>query len=156
VQPQDTFVTILGLAGVPVPEGIESQDVLSIARAVRESPRTLAVAGESAGRWQRDAERVLFTVIDREWCLEIAAKPEHCLLARLDCLEDVAAQHPAVVEALYTAGIEELERRGTDRMLMSWLPSQGERELPTGCRLWDFYPSNAGWRTYYSRIYLGA
>jgi hypothetical protein len=48
VQPQDIFAMILGLADVPVPEGIESQDVLSIACAGRESPRTLAVAGESA------------------------------------------------------------------------------------------------------------
>jgi arylsulfatase A-like enzyme len=155
VQPQDIFATILSLADVPVPEGIESHDVLSIARDGKQSPRRLAVAGSAAGRWQGEAERTLFTVFDQEWCLEVAAKPERCLLTHLGSLNDVASQHPAVVEELYDAGIEELERRGTDPMLMSWLRSQGEREFPAGCRLWDFYPSPAGWREYFSKLYLG-
>ncbi len=154
VQPQDIFATISGLAGVPVPEGIESHDVLSIAREGKEAPRKLALAGNTADGWRGDTKKTLFTVFDQEWCLEFAAKPENCSLTRLGSLQDVAASYPLVVEELHAAAIDEIERRGTDSALMDWLRSQGESEFPTRCRFWDFYPSPAGWSTYFGRLYV--
>jgi arylsulfatase A-like enzyme len=153
VQPQDTFATVLGLAGLPLPEGIESYDVLSLARDGQGGHRGWAVAGGAAGRWAEDVDGILFTVFDQGWYLQFAAKPERCLLTRLGSLEDVASAHPSVVEELYAAGLRELERRGADPLLMSWLHSQGEGEFPSECRLWDFYPSPPGWRTYFSQLY---
>jgi len=154
VQPHDIFPTVLGMVGIPVPEGIESYDVLSIAREGREAPRKLALAGNTADGWRGDTKKTLFTVFDQEWCLEFAANPENCRLNRLGSLEDVAASQPSVVENMHASAIDEIERRGTDPALMSWLRSKGETEFPTKCRFWDFHPSPAGWSTYFGRLYI--
>jgi hypothetical protein len=98
---------------------------------------------------------VLFTVFDHEWALEYTASPAGCRLTRLGSVEDVSADHPAVVERLRAAGLQEIERRGTVAPLVEWLRSDGEAPFPEGCQLWDFYPSPAGWRTYFQNLYLG-
>jgi arylsulfatase A-like enzyme len=155
VQPQDVFATVLGLAGLPlpVPEGIESYDVLSVARQGGDGQRAWAVAGGAAGAWPQRAEGILYTVFNQEWYLQVAARPERCLLTRLGSLEDVTSEHPAVVGEMYDAGLRELERRGTDPRLMAWLRGQGEGAFPGDCRLWDFQPSPPGWQTYFNQLY---
>jgi arylsulfatase A-like enzyme len=164
VQPQDIFATVMGLAEVAVPASasslFDSHDVLACAREGGEGSRGLALAGATADHWQSDLEgedsekRVLFTVFDREWCLEFTAKPENCGLVRLGSLEDVAADHPSVVEGLHAAAIDEMEHRGTDPALVGWLRSYGESGFPAACRFWDGYPGPAGFAPYFSRLYL--
>jgi len=166
VQPQDIFATVMGFAGVAVPESAdcpspsESYDVLTIAREGGEGPRRLALAGGRTDDWKGDLERgdaeahILFTVFDREWCLEFASKPENCRLTRLGSLEDVAADHLSVVEELHAAAIDEIEHRGTDPVLVDWLRRSGETEFPTECRFWDGYPGPAGYTAYFNRLYL--
>ena len=155
VQPQDIMATLLGLAGAPVPEGIESYDMLAVACGERQAGRDYAVSGSAATHWQQQPEGVLFTVFDHEWALEYTARAEDCRLTRLGSLEDVAAEHPDVVERMRAAGRQEVERRGTVAPLMEWLRSEGELPFPEDCRLWDFYPGPAGWEVYFQNLYLG-
>ncbi len=156
VQPQDLFATAIGLAELPVPEGIESHDVLAVARAGRDGPRQVALSGRNAGPdWAADPGRILFTVLDGEWCLEYAAAPDHCRLTRMGSLDDVAAGNPAVVQRLRAAGLEEIERRGTDPGLMQWLRAEGKADFPTQCTFWDGWPGPAGFTPYFSRLYSG-
>jgi len=164
VQPQDIFATVMGLAGVPVPESVpgpfDSHDVVAIAREHGDGPRALALAGGTADQWRGGAqpeqgqERVLFAVFDGDWCLELTAMPEHCGLVRTGALENVAADHPSVVEGLHAAAIDEIDRRGTDPALMRWLHSYGESGFPMDCRFWDGYPGPAGFMPYFTRLYL--
>jgi len=166
VQPQDIFATVLGLAGVSLPEDadgrplVESYDVLALAREGRSGPRRLALAGARADHWQETMgvaepdRRILFAVFDQEWCLEFAARPDDCRLTRLGSLEDMAGDHPTVVEALHAAAIDEIEHRGADPALVEWLRSYGESEFPTTCRFWEGYPGPAGYTAYFNRLYL--
>jgi len=152
VQPQDIFATALGLVGIGLPEGIESYDVLKLAREGKQGLRRVAVAGHRADRWQRHADQTLFTVFDDQWCLEFAAKPEDCILSRYRLLENEAASNQAIVEKLRAAGLEEIEHRGADPVLLSWLESEGEKEFPEKCRFWDGFPGPAGFAPYFSKL----
>lgn len=154
VQPQDIFATVASLAGVDMPEDIISHDVLTAAREGGPGSREVALAGPAANAgWGETPERILFTVLDQEWYLELAAKPEHCRLTRLGSLDEVAAEHPEVVERLHAAGMAEIERRGIDSALMSWLRSQGEGEFPSEVSFWDGYPGPAGYRSYFQNLW---
>ena len=151
VQPQDIFATVLGAVGVNMPEGIESYDVLGIAREGKDGPRSLAIAGHRADRWHSHLNETLFTVFDREWCLEVAAKPENSVLTKLGSLADESDSNPSIVETLRDTGINELERRGADPALVSWLRSQGETEFPKECRFWDGWPGPAAFAPYFAK-----
>ena len=154
VQPQDIFATVASLAGVDMPEDIISHDVLAAAREGGPGSREVALAGPAANAgWGETPERILFTVLDQEWYLELAAKPEHCRLTRFGSLEDVAGEHPDVVGRLHAAGVEEIERRGTDAGLMGWLRSQGEAKFPSDASFWDGYPGPAGYRSYFQNLW---
>ena len=165
VQPQDVFATIMNLAGQPVPQGIESHDVLTIARQGGPEPRQVALAGSSADRWLAtnrgqkavvlDAEEHLFTVFDKEWFLEAALNPEDSRLTRLGTLENIAARHPDVVTRLHAAGLAEIARRGIDPKLLEWLQGAGEKPFPGDCRFWDGWPGPAGFMPYFQRLYHG-
>jgi len=155
VQPQDVFATVMSMVGLDVPQGIESHDVLAIAREGRAGPRHIAIAGHRTDRWRRNLDETLFTVFDQEWCLEVAAKPENSILTRLGSLVDESRSNPAIVQALRDAGIKEFERRGADPALMSWLRNEGEKDFPEECRFWDGWPGPAGFVAYFSqRLYL--
>lgn len=154
VQPQDIFATVMGLAGVPVPEGIESYDVMALARDSNEGPRRLALSSCPADRWNGQTSKTLLTVFDREWCLAFAAEPEHCRLTRLGSLDDVTDERASVVEELHAAAIDEIEHRAADHALVEWLRSHGEADWPTQCRFWDGYPGPAGYTQYFNRLYV--
>ena len=96
----------------------------------------------------------LFTCFDQEWCLEVTAKSEQAKLTRLGSLDDVADLHPKIVEELYSAALAEIEQRGLDPKLVSWLRSGGDTRIPEDCRLWDGYPGPTGFSTYWDRIYI--
>ncbi len=152
VQPQDVFPTIAALANVDVPEGVTGFDVLAQARGGA-AEREVAVAGSAAGpHWAKPGQN-LFTVFDGEWCLEYAAKPADCALTRIGSIEDVAADHPDVVERLRDAGLREIRRRGPDPRLMQWLSADGEGELDEGIVYWDGYPGPPGYTAYFQRIW---
>ena len=153
VQPQDIFATVTGLVGLPAPADVPSHDVLALARQGGEGPRRVALAGMRADHWQGDAQKILFTAFDREWCLEAAARPERSRLTRLGSLEDVSADHPSVRAELHAGALDEIERRGTDPALMRWLRSGGEADWPTECRFWDGYPGPPGFVPYFQRLY---
>ena len=153
VQPQDLFATIMGLAGLTVPGGLDSYDILSIARRGLEGPRKVALSGRGADAWASDPDGVLFTVFDGEWCLELAARLEACNLTRLGSLENVAAGNQEAVKSLRRLALDEIERRGADPALMAWLKSNGEGDFPQDCRFWDGWPGPAGYAQYFGRLY---
>jgi arylsulfatase A-like enzyme len=148
VQPQDISATILGLAGHQQPEAWVGSDVLSTDAG---PAREIALAGPSVNSWPADADRIVFSVFDEEWYLNVAANPEACRLYRYGSVEDVAAQHPDVVARMRDAGLVEVERRGTDTRLVAWLRSGGEATFPDEATQW-FGPAN--WRTYWPRVYV--
>jgi arylsulfatase A-like enzyme len=155
VQPQDIFATVLGIAEVGVPKGIESYDVVAHAREGGESPRKLALSGRQASpQWNAGPNSVLFSAFDGEWALEVTAKPENCRLERMGTLQDVAAGNQDVVAELHAAALDEIERRGIDPRLMAWLRSEGEDDFPTESTFWDGYPGPAAFQPYFSRIYV--
>jgi arylsulfatase A-like enzyme len=178
VQPQDIFATVMGLAGLPVPEGLDYHDVLSLGRKGRDSPRHLALSSHGADEWNGDAvgmrgrpgpsrtvrtnsgDAIIFNAFNREWALEFAPKPEYCHLSRLGKVKDVAAENPSVLEELHAAAMDEVERvgMGMDPKLVEWVRSQGEVEFPTDCKLWDGDPGPAGHSRphSYSRLYSEA
>ena len=153
VQPQDLFATVMGLAGLPTPDGLDSHNVLEIAQEGGAGPRPLALAGQVASERWRKPEHVCCTVFDGEWYLEIAPQPEHMALTKEGTVENVAAQHPDVVERLRSAGIDELGRRGCDPRLVAWLRRGGEGGFPFGCRYSDARPAPNGWRSYFGQLY---
>jgi len=155
VQPQDIFATVFGMAKKECPEGIESHDVLGLARSGDEGPRQIAVASGRTDGWAGETEKILFTAFDREWCLEFAAKPECCQLVRHGTTEDVAADNQDVVERMRAAALDEIEHRGADPALSEWLRSEGEKDWPEDCCFWDGYPGPAGYHAYFGRIYMG-
>ena len=159
VQPQDVFATVMGIAGLPVPEGLDSHDMVRIAREGRlkaeNGPRRFALAGGSARPRWAEPGAILCTLFDLDWWLEVAAKPEHSHLRRYGSEEDESAGNPKVVEELHAKATAELERRGADPRLMKWLRSEGESEFPSECVLWDGWPGPAGFTQYFGRMYEG-
>ena len=154
VQPQDIFATVCGLAGVGVPEGIESHDVVAAAEA-GEAPRELALSAAAADqRWNKGPETWLFSAFDGEWHLELTPKPETSRLHAMGSVEDVAADHAEVVQRLHARALDEVERRGIDPSLMAWLRSGGEADFPEDATFWDGYPGPAEFRPYFSRTYV--
>jgi len=155
VQPQDILATVMGLAGLPVPqvEGRESHDVLAIAREGGEGQRRAALAGPSADRWKGHPDETLFSVFGDEFYLEFAARPERCRLTRYGSLDDVAAGNESIVAEMREWAMEEIERRGAAPALVSWLRSEGEADFPEECPLWDGWPGPRGFCAYFSRLY---
>ncbi len=154
VQPQDIFAAVLGLAGVKVPEDTVGHDVFSLARKGGEDPRNLVLAGSAANPgWAKKG--ILFTVFDRDWQLELAARPADSRLTRLGSLESIEKEHPEVVARLHAAGLAELERRGAVPELVAWLRGGGGGEFPAGCRFHEPWPKPAGYTSYFGRLYLG-
>jgi len=154
VQPQDVFATVAALVGATVPEGIESYDVLKIARKEAEESRSLALTGAAVGRW-KTGDQVLFSAFDKDWRLGVAADPAHCRLERLGTQEDVAAEHPDIVEDLHSRALAEIARRGLDPKLVEWLHRGGKDECPTDVRVTDVHPAPPAWRSYFTHIYKG-
>jgi len=155
VQPQDLFATILDLAGLPVPPGLDSHDVLSITQQGGQGPRQVALSGRGANAWQGTPNEILFTVLNQERYLEFAAQLEACRLTRYGTLDDVASEHPREVEELWTLGLAEFARRGADPALVAWIRSHGEAEFPEHACFWDGWPGPAGFTQYFNRLYLG-
>jgi arylsulfatase A-like enzyme len=155
-QPQDLFATILSLAGGRAPAGTESNDVLHPARKPAAAPREIALCGTAVGSWKRwGKSKVLFSVLDNEWCLGFTADPANCELQGLGSLDNVAADKPAVVERLWKSGIDELARRGLDPVLVAWLRSEGSEPFPKDFRETDAHPAPPAWRSYFGRLYHG-
>jgi arylsulfatase A-like enzyme len=152
-QPQDIFATILGLAAVPKPRGIDSHDLLS--QALQESPgsREVAISGHSVNAWNGSPKEILFTVFDREWYLEFAADPQHCRLTHYGSLEDVADAHPSIRDRLRSQGLDEIDRRGLDPSLVAWLRAEGRTEFPKDATCFDGFPGPAGFTPYFKRLY---
>jgi arylsulfatase A-like enzyme len=153
VQPQDIFATIAGQCGVPLPEGIESFDVLAAARNGETGERPVALSGRNAEMGWSKPGAWLFTVMDGEWYLELSVRLEDCRLVRAGEIEDVAADNPDVVRRLYAAGIEDIARRGIDPKLMAWLRSGGEADFPEDACFYDGHPGPAGYKAYFSRTW---
>ena len=158
VQPQDIFATIMAIADneKSAPEGIESYDVLKLAReGGNKGNRRLALAGTAVGSWRRmGTEKILFSVFDQDWSLGFAANPEKCELRRLGTPENVARNNSDVVEKLHAAAIEEIERRGLDLALVEWLKSNGKSEFPDNFRVTDANPAPKGWNAgYWNKLY---
>ncbi len=153
VQPQDLFATVMGLAGGKAPGELDSHDVLAVARQQRQSPRKLAVAGQPPHLWDRGEGACLFTAFDGQWCLEVAAKAEQCRLMKKGSQKDVAAKHADVVAGLHTEAMDEIDRRGTDPLVMHWLRSGGKDDFPPKARYCDRYPGPPGYTQYFVRLY---
>ena len=154
VQPQDIFSTILALGETEAPAGTPGHNVMALTGHDAVGPRHVALAGRAASGWgNSDPDHMLFTVFDREWCLEYALRPEDCRLTALGSLEDVAAANPAEVERLRVMAMGEIRQRGADPKLISWLRAAGEERFPDDAIYFDGYPSPAGYVTYFGRLY---
>ena len=152
VQPQDVFATVSALAGVKPPDGVDSNDVLALARAGKPSPRAVALTGTRADGWEKLAAGSLFTVYDHEWCLDFHLKCADCGLSRLGSLENEAAMHPDVVARLHAEALDEIARRGTDPALVAWLRGAGKKDFPRSARFFENWPPPAGYSAYFGRL----
>ena len=154
VQPQDTFATIMGIAGGKAPDGVESHDIVKLATQGAAGPRQTALAGASVGKWpEHGAETVLFSAFDDQWHLGFAANPAKCELHRLGSAEDVTAENPQVVQELRATAIDEIARRGLDPVLVAWLKDDGEGACPEDFRATDAHPAPKGWTQYWANLY---
>jgi arylsulfatase A-like enzyme len=153
VQPQDVFATVLALARVPVPDGLDCRDAVALARGDRSRAREVALAGHAPTpenqRW-----KCFYTVFGEEYYLTSGLNLEDSQLIRYKTTEDVSGQNPAVVEKMHSQGIEEIQRRGADPAIVEWLRSYGELDFPEACRYWDGYPGPAGYTQYFKRRYF--
>jgi arylsulfatase A-like enzyme len=148
-QPQDYFATILGLAGQTPPSELDSQNLFELARNGEPGRRQLALSGSGSNHW--NSEGFLFTAFDEEWTLLVHAKPEDSELIRRGTQECVESENSDVVERLHSAAIDEVERRGTDPLVMSWLRNRGEGPRPRGYK----WPDKGGYCPYFQRLYKG-
>jgi len=146
VQPQDVFATVATLADAPVPDGVESYDLRSIARQDRR-PREVALSGTVVSNW--DPDGVLGYATDGEWSLGLAADPEDCELRRFGGRSEVSADHPAVRDRLRSAAVEELDRRGLDPAVRDWLEHRGDRPFPEAYEATDGRERPPGWQPYF-------
>ena len=137
-----------------LPGRLDSFDALAVARSGGSGPRSLAIAGNQVRDWGR-TQGTLFTVFDREWEYDLAIKPESSRLYRHGSLEEVSALHPDVCRRLREAGMDELERRGTDLEIIRWLRSDGTRHFPQYAKFWDRFPAPVGYHSYFDRLYAG-
>lgn len=151
VQPQDISTTLLHMAGAERPAAWVGHNLLNPqASQAADTPRAIALTGHSVNSWSDDPERPFFSVFDRDWYMNLAARPEACRLYRYGSVTDIAADYPEVVARLRIAGIEEAARRGTDPKLIDWLRSEGTIAFPEECTRWT---GPAAWRTYWERVY---
>ena len=155
VQPQDIAATVMAIAGERAPSSLDSHDVVAIARDEAEPPRAVAVAGRPSNSWHRENQPICFSVLDGQWCLEAAAKPEQCRLVRMGELDDVASEHPDVVARLRAAGIDEIERRGADPAVVHWFRNEAAAPFPHNVRHYAGWPGPAGYYAYFGRLYDG-
>jgi hypothetical protein len=155
VQPQDVLATILGIADVPVPPELESQDVLAIARRGDRGGRPYALAGQRLDGREGQPDEVFCTVFADDYYCEVTPDPVACKLTRYGTIEDVAAEQPAMVSELHAWAMNELERRGTAPEIIAWLRREGRGKYPTDCRFSDDWPGPTGFEAYWRRLYLG-
>ena len=154
-QPQDFFATIANLAGAPIPDDIESYDILNAARKNSMGNRELALAGVARGKAMKHLQRGYFTVFDREGYLEWHPNPEDSILTPYGSLDDIASENPDRVQALHASGLAELERRNADPIFIDWLKNGAVGKVPE-CALYDGYPGPEGFEMYSARIYRDA
>jgi arylsulfatase A-like enzyme len=149
VQAQDIHATVRALGGLPASDAVAGRDLLG-----EGTQRWIALSGSpQSDRWKSGIG--VFTVFDGDWCLEAAADPRRCRLTQLGSIDNVAGEHPDVVSRLLSAGVDELAARGADPALVSWLKSEGTRELHDGVRFSDALPLPAGYEVYFRRNYFG-
>ena len=165
VQPQDIFSTVLEIAGVSTPggvtgmAGIDCYDLLTQNGSGTagenagdcDGEREIAVAGHSASNW--DTLPFQYTVFDGQYCLRSALKIEDSVLTPMGGIENTAFEHPAVVERLHQAGLNEIERRGAIPELMAWLRSGGKKAFPNNLCLYDGCPKPFGYEYYLVHVY---
>ena len=61
--------------------------------------------------------------------------------------------HGDVVKRLHAAALDELERRGTDPAVMTWLRTAGETAFPKEAKFFENWPPPKGYRPYFNRLY---
>ncbi len=150
-QPQDIFATVLGLAGVDKPDGLDCHDVLSLAEAGKDSPRQVALAGRPLFHYSRPhSGSVLCTVFADERYLVWAPGVEDCTLLKYGSNEDLTASEPATVQELWQAGLDELTRRKLPADVLDWLRSGGQGDLPAK---YLASPHAPGWTQYWNHYY---
>jgi len=155
VQPQDIFATAAGYAGVSVPEGVVSQDLLKLAQGKAKTARAVVLTGAAiSARWRKPGQ-VLFSAFDGEWQLGFAADPKECELMRLGSQENVAGDNPAVVASLHKKALKEITARGLDPALVKWLKRGGKGKFPASYRTTDAHSAPPGWKMYYGELYRG-
>jgi arylsulfatase A-like enzyme len=148
VQPQDLFATVAALGGAAVPRVAESHDLLTVARDDHR-PRDIALSGVSADGWaESDPDDVLFSAFDGEWCLGVTPDRDAARLWRRGDHEEVADANPEVVDRLYGAALDEVERRGLDPSLGRWL-RHGGGPFPDDARFSDSPPRPDAWESYW-------
>ena len=149
VQPQDIFATILGIAGIPTPAGMDCRNLLASDKAVPE--REIAISGYAAPMWEQLPYPI--TVFDGEYYLNASLDVDKSLLTPMGSTDNVAESEPSVVRRLHDAGLYEIERRGAVPELMSWLRSAGKEPFPWCSHLHDGFPIPAGYEQYWGRGY---
>jgi hypothetical protein len=143
-QPQDLFATVCRLAGLELPEGLASYDLLD--EPAQPGPRSLAAAGRAPLRPGPDTP--LCTIFDGNWSLEMTANPGSCRLRPMGDLTDFAAEKPDRVGEMWSAGLSELARRGMRADWLRWVQSGGRDELPKAAPC-DNWPPPRGYRVAY-------
>jgi len=132
VQPQDVMATVLALAGVDLPEDVESHDLLHLARTGAD-PRKVALAGVTAHNWDPAREPRLFTVFDRDGYLLWTPKLHESQLFSYGRDDPDENPDPVEVDHLWAAGKEEIARRGAPEELCEWLEGEAKWDLPRDC-----------------------
>ena len=150
VQPQDIFATVLGIAGVDAPDGLDSHDVLALAESGGEGPRRSAVCGNATHLWKGKPDVAAFTVFEKDWYLQWAPSPEACRLRRYGCDDELSGANAQAVERLRQLGLAEMARREIHPDLLAWLESRGQGRFPRR-RCPSRLPK--GFAVYWSRSY---
>jgi len=150
VQPQDIFPTLLGIAGVDRPDGLDGEDVLSLAEAGGEAARPLALAGRAVHSWEHKPDSILFTAFGPEMYLLWAPRRRACRLFRYGSEDDLASERPEMAAKLWELAVDQLALRRADPALIEWLRAGGKGRFPRKCAV---SPVPKGWDYYWSRLY---
>jgi arylsulfatase A-like enzyme len=133
-QAPDIMPTVLGLAGLPIPDTVQGRSLLPVLRGEAEDVRELAFSGSAP---DANADEAVITVRDGRWTLHDSTDRARWELydGESDPAQErnVVKEHPAEADRLHAGLLDFLRAHDAQRQIVRWFET-GDRGDMTGYR----------------------